>query len=470
MFNTTSRLRRSRTRASLAVIAALSLAAAACSSDDDASSDSSPPGTTPTATTAPETGEDETVDTEPPVDTEPSVDTAPDDTDAPASSDDPGEAFPNLDPPTGEPIVIGLVNTEGVPGLDFPAVREAISGSMDYLNEHGGFGGRPIVLENCVAQGSPETSQACAQELVGKNAELVLLGIDVFPDYATYTAAGVPVIGMLPLLPGDFTANALFLGGGNVAAGAATAAVAKDHFNAETVGIVSSDTPGTLATVAALSSALDVAGVAYTTVTGGDNETDAGYQGLMRQAAAENPDLLVSIFTEAGCVGTMRGRVALGIDIPVLTSSVCSSRGVLDQVGDDAVGWSFIGVATPEDTPKTDIVREIMGNVLKIDPAEVDTTSLGFGGTGLSMAMSLAEYTNRMAADGQGVTGESLYAYLQEAQGLTIWPGDLAVDCGLAEVYPTICSFTFPFGEYKAGGSIETIPGLEAVSGLTYLP
>ncbi len=65
--------------------------------------------------------------------------------------------------------------------------------AVDYLNEHGGMGGRPIRLESCAASGSPETSQACAQELAGKNVELVLLGLDLFPDYATYTAADIPV-------------------------------------------------------------------------------------------------------------------------------------------------------------------------------------------------------------------------------------------------------------------------------------
>ena len=72
----------------------------------------------------------------------------------------------------------------------FPEIRLQIESAVDYLNEHGGMGGRPIELQSCVAKGSPETSQACAQELVGKNVELVMLGLDLFPDYATYTAAG----------------------------------------------------------------------------------------------------------------------------------------------------------------------------------------------------------------------------------------------------------------------------------------
>ena len=162
-------------------------------------------------------------------------------TDTPDPSADPYVVFPTLDAPTGEPMVVGLVNTEGVPGLDFPDIREAMQGAVDYLGQHGGFGDRPIQLETCITKASPESSQQCAQELVGKGVELVLLGLDVFPDYATYTAAGVPVIGVLPILPGDYSADALFLTGGNATVGGAMAAVAKDHFGAKTVGIVSAD-------------------------------------------------------------------------------------------------------------------------------------------------------------------------------------------------------------------------------------
>ena len=53
--------------------------------------------------------DDDSADTDAPADTE----TPSDDVDWPA-------AFPDLPPPDGEEIVVGLVNTEGVPGLDFP--------------------------------------------------------------------------------------------------------------------------------------------------------------------------------------------------------------------------------------------------------------------------------------------------------------------------------------------------------------
>lgn len=391
-------------------------------------------------------------------------------TDAAASVDDPNLVFPTLGPPSGEPMVVGLVNSEGVPGLDFPDIREAIQGGVDYLDEHGGIGGRPIQLETCITAGSPEASQSCAQELVGKGVELVLLGLDVFPDYATYTASGVPVIGVLPILPGDYSANALFLTGGNATVMAAVALAAQQHFAATTVGIVSADTPGSNSSEAALTAALDLLGIGHVTVKGGANETDAGFQGLVREVSSDEPDLLVSLYDGAGCIGMMRARASLAIDTPVVTTGICSSTEVLEQVGDDAVGWSFVGVTTRADTPGSLLVREIMAPVLGVEPDDVDPASLGLGALGLYLVMSLAVYGNGIAADGGEVTGAALHDLLATADDLRLWPGLSPVDCGAAPAYPSICSFTFPFAEYVAGGEVRTIDGLEAVSVLDHLP
>lgn len=452
---------------------------AGCGGDDGADDDAA--ATTVAATTGGDTAVTTTAATDPAATGPAGTDSAPDDpapttadaapgiTEA-ATSDDANVAIADLPPPTGDPILIGLVNTEGTPGLDFPDIRLAIAGTVDYLNQHGGVGGRPIELEDCIAAGSPETSQACAQELTGKGVEMVLLGLDLFPDYATYNAAGVPVVGMLPILPGDYTADALFLTGGNATVMAAAAGVTKNHFDATTVGIVSADNPGANSSLAALTAALDKAGVTYTSVKGGDNETDAGYQGLMREAAAGNPDVLVSLYSDAGCIGTMRGRASLGIEIPVITTGICSSAEVLEQVGDDALGWTFIGVSTQEETPALAILQEIMAPVLEVDPSEVDSTALGLGGLGLTMMLSVAVFGNQLEADGGDVSGSGIYELLGTSDELTSWPGDAPIDCGAAPAYPAVCAFIFPFAEYVEGGEVRTIPGLEAVSALEYLP
>lgn len=472
--------RRVRRRRPLGIVlVATALLAAACSSSDSGESDSTSPATDAAPSTDASTPATEPAATEPadsaPADSEPPASepavTEPADTTAPDPGEtDPFTVFPDLAPPTGETIKIALVNSEGTPGLDFPDVRENVGATVDYLNEHGGLGNRPIELINCTVKGSPETSQACAQEVAGKDVDLVLLGLDLFPDYATYTAADIPVIGMLPILPADYTANALFMTGGNATTMGAVAAAADQHYGAQTIAIVSADNAGANASEASLTASLDVAGITHFTIKGGDNETDAGYQGLMRQAAEGNPDLIVSLYADAGCVGTIRGRASLGIEIPVVSTSICADKAVIDAVGDDALGWTFVGIQTDEDTPEKVILQEMLAPALGVAPEEVDPTALGLGGLGTVMTMSLAVYASAMADAGTEVTGASLFEYLGTTPDLALWPAGSLVECGLAEAYPSICAYTFPFAEYQAGGGVLTVPGLEAVSSIDYLP
>ncbi len=477
MFNSArvSSQRRRRIGPFSALSVTVALVAGACSASDDAADTTESTAVPVDSIVSDSTGVDESVDTP---DTTAATDAAeptdtaeaPEATDSVAPADlEPGQIFPTLEPPTGDTMRIGLINSEGAPGLDFPDIRANISAAADYLNEHGGMGGRPIEIVSCTVNGSPEASQACAQEVTGQGVELVLLGLDLFPDYATYTAAGVPVIGMTPVLPGDYAANALFLTGGNVTSMGAIVAVADQHFTAETVGIVSADNPGSNAGEAALVASLDMAGIAHTSVKGGDNETDAGYQGLMRQVADGDPDVIISLYSDAGCIGTIRGRASLGIDIPVITTSICSDAAVIDEVGDDAVGWTFAGAQGGEDTPELLILQDIVAPALGIEPEEVDPTALGLGGLGVALVMSLAVYSNDLATQ-DDVTGVSLYDYLGTTPGLEQWGSGSLVECGKSDDYSAICSFTFPFAEYIEGGQVETVPGLEAVSSVDYLP
>ncbi|MGB3736302.1 MAG: ABC transporter substrate-binding protein [Ilumatobacter sp.] len=478
---------RSGARRSLgALLVTFALATAACaSSDDDASTTE---GATPAETDA---SAEATVETDPPAETE-STDTEAPDTEAPATeapdTEPEGEepavteapadggtgewtsAFPDLAPPTGDEMVVGLVNSEGSPGLDFPDVRNFTQATVDYLNEHGGFGDRPVKLETCATNGSPEGSQACAQELTGKNVEMVIIGLDVFVDYATYEAAGTPLVGMLPILPTDNTANARFLTGGNSTTVGAMAAVVKDFFAASKVAIVSADNAGANATEAALAAALDVAGVEHSTVKGGDNETDAGFQGLMRQAADSDPDVLISLYADAGCIGTMRGRASLGIEIPVVTTAICADSDVIAEVGDDALGWHFVGIAGQQENAELDILREILAPTIGVAPEEVDSTALGLGGLGLTTTLSIAGYANLMVEAGEEVTGPGIFDFIAEGEGLTYWPGDTDIECGAAEGYSAICAYTFPVATYDVSGEVVTVEGLEKVSSIPYLP
>ena len=458
-------------------LVAAALVAAGCGSDGD---------TTESTEVSETDGTEATTEAEPATTDAVATTDAPDATDAPEATDAPDETaatdateapadgdftsrVPDLGPATGEPLVIGMINSEGVPGLDFPEIREDTEATFAYLNEHGGYGGRPLELKTCASKGSPETSQSCAQEIAGSGVELVLLGLDLFPGYPTFEASGLPVIGLLPILPGDYTANALFVTGGNATLAAGMAGVAKEQFDAETVGIISADNPGSNGTEAALTASLDKVGIEYTSIKGGNEETDAGFQGLMAQANAGNPDLLVSLYDGPGCIGTMRGRVSLGITTPVLAANSCAATEVIEQVGDDALGWIFLGAQTNEPTPANDLIGEIMSPLLGVPAEEVDPSALGLGGLGIVQAMTLAQFADAIVSDGGEVTGQSLYDYMGSTNE-SIWPSGLPVECGKAADYPAICTFEFPVIEYTEDGTLQPAEGLETVSAFEYLP
>jgi ABC-type branched-subunit amino acid transport system substrate-binding protein len=443
-----------------AIMAAAALVAASCGGSDAAPNTTSNAPAPTSVTTAPAATTAPGADTTAPATT--AAETGGTDTTAPAAD----EGFAALAPAEGEPMLIGMVNTEGTPGLDFPELRTDTDLAVDYLNAHGGMGGRPVELVHCAAAGSPETSQACAQELSGKGVEMALLGLDLFPGYDTFAAAGIPVVGALPILSGDYTANALFVTGGNATTMAAMVALAVQHFDAKTVGIISADNPGANGSEQALTAALDKAGLTYVSVKGGDNETDAGFQGLMREANQDEPDVLVSLYADAGCIGAMRARVSLGIDTPVITTPICASSEVIDVVGDDAVGWNFVAIGTPGDTPSGNDFAAI------IEPGHgtAATASIGLGALGISLLMTLARVANDVAADGGDVTGPAIYGALATATDVRVFPNDTLLACGLSTTYPSICSFEFPIGEFVAGGTIRTIPGFESISVVDYLP
>ncbi len=386
-------------------LSVVSLVAAGCGSDDDSSESSA---SAPTVSTAPDVTDAPAV-TEAP--DEPTATDAPVTTDAAASGDFTARV-PTLEAPTGEPMVVGLDQLRGGARARLPRHPSRTSRPPSRISTSTAASVvGPLELTSCASKGSPETSQACAQEIAGSGVELVLLGLDLFPGYPTFDASGLPVIGLLPILPGDYTANALFVTGGNATLAAGMAAVAKEKFDAQSVGIISADNPGANGTEAALKASLDKVGIPYVSIKGGNEETDAGYQGLMAQANANDPDLLVSLYDGPGCIGTMRGRTALGITTPVLAASSCAASEVLDQVGDDALGWIFLGAQTNEETPANQIIREIMAPSLGVPVDEVDPSALGLGGLGIIQAMTLAQFADAIVADGGEVTGASLYDY-----------------------------------------------------------
>ena len=370
--------------------------------------------------------------------------------------------------PTGEPITIGIVNSEGSPGLDFPEFTEGFNGAALYANtELDGFGGRPVKLEVCSVKGTPESSQQCAQQLVEAKVDLVVVGLDVYVDFKTFEAAGIPVIGNIPILPGDYSQKVAWTTGGNLSIMPALVAVAKDQLKAKKVGVVSTDNAAGNVGLALIEGSLKKAGIEYTVVKGGDNETDAGYQGLVRQATQDNPDALISLYTGAGCVGTMRARAALGLTLPALAISTCATKDVLKAAGDDAAGW-LIGGSFDDKSQVVKIVKKYVGKAKGVSPNKVNTG--GFSAIGFQALASLAETAQRVQKSGGDITGPAIFDAFTTAKGERLFGGGQPYECGKVPAYPAVCAFGIPFTEVKAGGKLKLLNGGKVVTGIQYLP
>ena len=186
----------------------------------------------------------------------------------------------------------------------------------------------------------------------------------------------------------------------------------------------------------------------------------------MRQATEKNPDVLFSLYSDAGCIGAMRARVALGLTMPGISTPICAGSAVLDAVGSDAQGWAFAGVGTPGHTGPGDEFAAIV----KAAQGDAPITSIGVGALGIYTVMTLGRAANHLAAAGTAITGAALYDLLSTSKDLPIFPNGNPTACGSVAAYPSICSFVFPLGEYVEGGPVRTIEGFDAVSVVDYLP
>lgn len=456
-----------------AMLAVFALIAAACGDDDpaDTSADTEESSSDEAATSEDEAAEEPAAETdEESAAEEPAAEA---DEEPAAEGDATVRDIGALGPPTGEPIVIGFVNTEGPAGLNFPELEDAAVASVDYLNEHGGMGNRPIQFEVCIAEGSPESSQACAQELAGKNVEMVLLGLDLFPDYATYDAAGIPVSGIIPLFPADYASDAIYLGGGNATLAAGNAYVAKEFFGATKVAIISADNAGANSSEASVIAALEKAGIEYRSIKGAESETDAGAQGLVREALSDDPDLLISLYGDAGCIGMIRGRAALGSDVPVLAANTCTNSDVLEAVGDDAFGWIFLPGGEPPGTAEALALKTAIAPVAGVEnPEDVVPSDLGLGSLSPIVVFTVAAAANDLAANGGEVTGAAVAEHMKTNPDgrLSVFPDGATLTCGKAEAYPSVCDLSLFAGEYVGDGRIELVEGLESFDVTEYLP
>ena len=99
--------------------------------------------------------------------------------------------------PAGEPIRVGFHSLEGA-AVSFPDIRIGFEEGVAYVNEVlGGVDGRPLEVEACRTDVTPESSIDCANRFVEQDVVAAVQGIDIGADamIPVLSGAGVAEVG-----------------------------------------------------------------------------------------------------------------------------------------------------------------------------------------------------------------------------------------------------------------------------------
>jgi len=217
--------------------------------------------------------------------------------------------------PTGAPLVLGFVTQEDSPTGSFPETRRAAEAAVAYVNEDlGGVEGRPLRLRTCRTDGSPESSQACARQLLAVRPLAVVGGVDFGAGAAlpAYEKAKVPYVSGSPQLLAELIdPNSYALTGGTAAELLGTADYLINTLHVHKVNALYVDLPGLLASATASAKTIfDKKKIANRLVA--EKADAADFTPALTSATAGKPDAVVIVFPAASCQRILQARRRAG--------------------------------------------------------------------------------------------------------------------------------------------------------------
>lgn len=319
---------------------------------------------------------------------------------------------------TGDPLVIGFINLEGSPRGSLPELRAGSEAALKYINaELNGVEGRPIEFDVCITNGSPESSTACANQMVERRVVAVLGGVDLgsAASLPILTAAGIPYVGMTPLLPADLTTNGAFTLDPGGLGTAANAAFAVDDLKADRVTVLYDDSPqGKQLAEAFVRPVLSKRGLPAESVKLVAEKQDAADMAPAVAAAAEgNPDAVIVVFPPPSCSRIMQAVGALGIKAKMLYIGRCSDPSVFEAGGTGAEGAYFFSSILNIDAHADDPdVRLYSAKIKKFGGEEVEPSSYD---TGRGFATTMTFYKRLGTLEPKNITPSTVSAAFRAA-------------------------------------------------------
>lgn len=335
--------------------------------------------------------------------------------------------------PSLEPIKIGMINQENSPAGSFPELRFAAEAAINWINaELGGVDGRPLELYPCITEFSPESSQACAQELVLEEVVALVGGLDVLIHGAlpVLEENGLPIVGGIPAGLAEQRSPSAFAFSGGTAGGMAAFMKHAADQGYEKAFIAYGDFDS-------FQVAVEEYGAKVGESLGLEVRTNnfplfgADYTRVLNDAKAFGAEAVVINAADAACVPVMKGFRDLGFEGTLYMFGACAAEEIIG-----AADGANIGVIFNSEGP----------------PAQDDTEGEIF-----DLASNKYNTGNAQAAGTVAFRGMmNLYAVLQELGGENI------TSAGIVEILENAVDRESFWGHnYTCDG--EQVPGLPSL-------
>jgi branched-chain amino acid transport system substrate-binding protein len=339
---------------------------------------------------------------------------------------------------TGEPIVLGMVNQDNTPAGSFPELSGAVLAGVEWINEEmGGIDGRPIEVQVCNTEFSPEGSAACGQQFVESAVPAVLGGIDVFGNAIdTLGDNGLPYVGGIPVSTQSSTAaNSFQWSGGTWGATVAFAEHAATEVGAERVSILYGEFGSITQSAEYGRSVLEAAGVEVQMVPYPLLTTDLS--AALEAAAATDPDAVMVLAADTGCIPAFEGLAALGLRATRYLVGACAAPAIIDAVDPDVSDGTIFNVEGPVDPEEPDPDASLYFGVIERYGDGLDP--VGAGTVSFRSLMNLYAVLRSLGAD--GITPDAITDALRSAEEAPSFNGHpYSCDGVHFEELPALCS------------------------------
>lgn len=258
---------------------------------------------------------------------------------------------------TGEPIVLGMINQENTPLGSYPELSSATRAAIEFVNsELGGVDGRPIELQVCNTEFSPEGSTACAQGFVQAGVPAVLGGIDVFGNgIDTLEENAIPYVGGIPVSTQSVTNdNSFQWSGGTWGATVAFANHAATEVGAQKVAIVYPEFGPITSSAEYGRTTLESLGVSDVSMVPYPI-TATDLSSPIQAANSGDPDAIVMLAADTGCKGAFDGFATVGVTAKVYLVGACASPAIIEEAGPAKTDGTVFNVEGPIDRSEENV-------------------------------------------------------------------------------------------------------------------